>query len=62
MKPYSPAFGRAALVPDRSALRARFAKLEQWLVKVRVVLEGIGGEAYLADAFLQDVVERLERT
>jgi hypothetical protein len=40
------------LVVDKSALRARFARLDQCLAKVRSILDGVGEEAYFANPFV----------
>ena len=57
MKPCLPGFGRGALVVDKSAIRARFARLERCIAKLRAATEDLDFDAYLEDEFLQDVLE-----
>ncbi len=44
------------MVVDKSAIRARFARLERCVAKLRETTEELDLEAYLKDDFLQDVV------
>jgi uncharacterized protein YutE (UPF0331/DUF86 family) len=42
---------------DKSTIRARFARLEQCIARLRTATEDLDFDAYLRDGFLQDVVE-----
>ncbi|MCX6030004.1 MAG: DUF86 domain-containing protein [Chloroflexi bacterium] len=42
---------------DKSAIRARFARLERCIAKLRAATEDLDFDTYLEDEFLQDVLE-----
>ena len=45
------------MVVDKSAIRARFARLERCIAKLRAATDDLDFDAYLEDEFLQDVLE-----
>src|SRR5271157_4152102 len=57
-RPCFAGFGRGALVINKSALRARFSRLEICVARIRTALSDLSAEQYLADWYAQDVTAR----